>query len=349
MKRVSAQVRVGDLLLGGGAPVSIQTMSTLSPAKTDLCVEQIRRIEAAGCRLIRFSVPDAQAAVGFEALRQQTNALLVADVHFDYRLAVSAAEHGAHKIRINPGNIGSREGVKAVADVCRKRGIPIRIGINGGSLEKSMLAKYGGPTAEALAESALQNAAMLEAFDFSDIVLSVKSSSVSKTIEAYRLLAQRCSYPLHLGVTEAGGAEMGMIKSAIGIGSLLHDGIGDTLRVSLTEDPVREVEVGLEILSALGIRRDHPDIISCPTCGRCRCDVISLAAQARQRFGKLDRGITIAVMGCEVNGPGEAREADLGVACGTGEGLLFRKGKPLRKVPFERILDEMALELEKDE
>ena len=271
---------------------------------------------------------------------------IVADIHFDYRLALESAAAGVDKIRINPGNIGDDSRVKAVADACRTRGIPIRVGVNSGSVEKEILAKYGGPTPEALVESALYHASLLERFDFHDIVLSLKSSTVDSTIRAYELCAARCDYPLHLGVTEAGTARMGLIKSAIGIGSLLQRGIGDTIRVSLTADPVEEVRAGQDILRALGLR-PGPQLVSCPTCGRTRIDLIPIANEVERRLASCRKTIKVAVMGCVVNGPGEAREADVGIAGGKGEGLIFRKGQILRKVPEDRLVDELMLEIEK--
>ena len=309
-------------------------------------VRQAKALEAAGCELIRAAVPDQAAVRLIAALKEAVSVPIVADIHFDYRLALESAAAGVDKIRINPGNIGDDSRVKAVADACRTRGIPIRVGVNSGSVEKEILAKYGGPTPEALVESALYHASLLERFDFHDIVLSLKSSTVDSTIRAYELCAARCDYPLHLGVTEAGTARMGLIKSAIGIGSLLQRGIGDTIRVSLTADPVEEVRAGQDILRALGLR-PGPQLVSCPTCGRTRIDLIPIANEVERRLASCRKTIKVAVMGCVVNGPGEAREADVGIAGGKGEGLLFRKGQILRKVPEDRLVDELMLEIEK--
>ena len=309
-------------------------------------VRQAKALEAAGCELIRAAVPDQAAVRLIAALKEAISVPIVADIHFDYRLALESAAAGVDKIRINPGNIGDDSRVKAVADACRTRGIPIRVGVNSGSVEKEILAKYGGPTPEALVESALYHASLLERFDFHDIVLSLKSSTVDSTIRAYELCAARCDYPLHLGVTEAGTARMGLIKSAIGIGSLLQRGIGDTIRVSLTADPVEEVRAGQDILRALGLR-PGPQLVSCPTCGRTRIDLIPIANEVERRLASCRKTIKVAVMGCVVNGPGEAREADVGIAGGKGEGLIFRKGQILRKVPEDRLVDELMLEIEK--
>lgn len=309
-------------------------------------VRQAKALEAAGCELIRAAVPDQAAVRLIAALKEAVSVPIVADIHFDYRLALESAAAGVDKIRINPGNIGDDSRVKAVADACRTRGIPIRVGVNSGSVEKEILAKYGGPTPEALVESALYHASLLERFDFHNIVLSLKSSTVDSTIRAYELCAARCDYPLHLGVTEAGTARMGLIKSAIGIGSLLQRGIGDTIRVSLTADPVEEVRAGQDILRALGLR-PGPQLVSCPTCGRTRIDLIPIANEVERRLASCRKTIKVAVMGCVVNGPGEAREADVGIAGGKGEGLIFRKGQILRKVPEDRLVDELMLEIEK--
>ena len=335
---MSRQIRVGDVLVGGGAPVSIQSM--LNTRTTDVAgsLAQIERLRDAGCEIVRLAVPDQDAAVGFAEIAAHSPLPLVADIHFDWRLAIAAAEGGAKKIRINPGNIGDAGKVRAVADCCRERGIPIRIGVNAGSLEKKLLEKYGHPTPEALVESALGHTALLEQANFSDICVSIKSSSVPLTIAAYRLLARQVDYPLHLGVTETGTERMGVIKSAMGIGALLCDGIGDTIRVSLTADPVREVVAAKEILRAAGLRREGVNFISCPTCGRTRIDLISLAQQVEAALADCKKPITVAVMGCVVNGPGEAREADVGIAGGIGEGVLFRKGQIVKKLPESELL-----------
>ena len=303
-------------------------------------------LQQAGCEIIRLAIPDREAVRLIPAIKEKVSVPLVADIHFDYTLALESAAAGIDKIRINPGNIGDDSHVKQVADACRIRNIPIRIGVNSGSLEKHILARFGGPTAEALVESALYHASLLEKFDFTDLVLSMKSSNLDTMIEAYRLASEKCDYPLHVGVTEAGTRRMGLIKSAIGIGGLLHDGIGDTIRVSLTADPVEEVQAGLDILRAMGLR-GGPKMVSCPTCGRTRIDLIGLASRVEEKLRNVDKDITVAVMGCVVNGPGEAREADIGIAGGKGEGLLFRHGEILRKVPEENLLDELMKEIDR--
>ena len=310
-------------------------------------VEQILRLEEAGCEIVRVAVPDLAAARAVGAIKSQIHIPLVADIHFDYRLALECVDQGVDKIRINPGNIGGEDRVRAVADACRARGIPIRIGVNGGSLEKELRARYGGVTAQALAESALGQAALLEKFDFTDICISVKCSSVPVTMEAYRLLSQRCPYPLHLGVTEAGTPSMGVIKSAMGIGGLLCLGVGDTLRVTLTADPVEEVCAAKKILRAAGLRQDGPNLIACPTCGRTNIDLIPMAQEVERRLADCQKSITVAVMGCAVNGPGEAADADVGIAGGKGEGLLFRKGRILRKVPQDQLVNALMEEIHK--
>jgi (E)-4-hydroxy-3-methylbut-2-enyl-diphosphate synthase len=342
------QIRVGDVLIGGGAPVSVQSMTNTKTENVEATVAQIRRLEKAGCDIVRLAVPTMEAAAALERIRQQVSIPLVADIHFDYRLAIAAAEAGADKIRINPGNIGGADRVKAVVDVCRRKGLPIRIGVNGGSLEREILAKYGGVTPEALLESAIGHVRLLNRFDFDDICISVKSSDVPLNIASYRLLARETDYPLHLGVTEAGTEYMGIIKSAAGIGTLLSEGIGDTVRVSLTADPEREVVAGVSLLKALGLRSGGVNIISCPTCGRTKIDLIAIASQAEARLASCKKDITVAIMGCAVNGPGEAARADYGIAGGDGEGVVFRKGKILKKVPMERLLDALMEEIERD-
>ena len=327
------QILVGGVPVGGGAPVSIQSMCSTKTDDVSATVDQIHRLEAAGCEIIRVAVPDMAAAKAIGAIKSRIHIPLVADIHFDYKLALECAGQGIDKIRINPGNIGGEERVKAVADACQAGKIPIRIGVNGGSLEKELQKKYGGATAEALAESALGHAALLERFGFTDICISVKCSSVPVTMGAYRLLSGRCPYPLHLGVTEAGTPSMGIIKSAMGIGGLLCLGIGDTLRVSLTADPVEEIYAAKDILRGLGLLRSGPRFVSCPTCGRCRVDLFRIAQETEAALGSCQKDIKIAIMGCAVNGPGEARDADIGIAGGKGEMLLFRKGEPLRKGP----------------
>lgn len=342
---MSRQVKVGGVAIGGGAPVTVQSMLSVPSTDIEGSVRQAKALEAAGCDIIRAAVPDMDAVRLIAALKEAVSVPIVADIHFDYRLALESAAAGVDKIRINPGNIGDDSRVKEVADACRMHGIPIRVGVNSGSVEREILAKYGAPTPEALVESALYHASLLERFDFGDIVLSLKSSTVDSTIRAYELCASRCDYPLHLGVTEAGTERMGLIKSSIGIGSLLQRGIGDTLRVSLTADPVREVAAGLDILHALGLR-PGPQLVSCPTCGRTRIDLIAIANEVEVRLASCTKNIKVAVMGCVVNGPGEAREADVGIAGGKGEGLVFRKGKIVRKVPEEHLVDELMKEIE---
>ena len=344
---MTKQILVGNVPVGGGAPVSIQSMCSTKTHDVEATVDQILRLEEAGCEIIRVAVPDMAAAKAVGAIKSRIYLLLVTDIHFDYKLALECAAQGADKIRINPGNIGGEDRVKAVVEACRERHIPIRIGVNGGSLEKDLVKKYGGPTPEALVESALGHAALLEKFDFTDICISVKCSSVPVTMAAYRLLSERCPYPLHLGVTEAGTPSMGIIKSAMGIGGLLCLGIGDTLRVTLTADPVEEVYAAKKILQAAGLRQDGPNLIACPTCGRTNIDLIPMAEEVERRLSGCTKRITVAVMGCAVNGPGEASQADVGIAGGKGEGLLFRKGEILRKVPQEELVDALMAEIDR--
>ncbi|MBR2928190.1 MAG: flavodoxin-dependent (E)-4-hydroxy-3-methylbut-2-enyl-diphosphate synthase [Oscillospiraceae bacterium] len=343
---MTKQLQVGGVALGGGAEVSIQSMCNTRTEDVAATVAQIHALEAAGCEIVRVTVPTMEAAVAISAIREQIHIPLVADIHFDHRLAIEAAERGVDKIRINPGNIGGEENVKAVAEVCRRRNIPIRIGVNGGSLEKEILAKHGGVTAEALVESAMGHVALLNRYDFDDICLSVKSSLVPVNMAAYRLLSERTDYPLHLGVTEAGTPSMGVIKSAMGIGGLLCLGIGDTLRVSLTADPVEEIYAAKKILRAAGLR-SGVNLISCPTCGRTAYNMIPLVEELERRLANCEKNITVAVMGCVVNGPGEASHADVGIAGGKGEGLLFAHGKILRRLPEEQLLPALLEEIEK--
>ena len=339
MKRnITKSITVGSVPIGGGAPVSIQSMLNTRTTDVEGSLRQIRALAAAGCQIARLAVPDMQAADAFGAICSQSPLPLVADIHFDYRLAIRAAENGAAKIRINPGNIGGEDRVRAVVEACGARNIPIRIGVNGGSLEPRLLEKYGRPTPEALVESAFGHIALLEKYSFRDICVSMKSSSVPLMIEAYKLFSERSDYPLHVGVTETGTARMGTIKSAMGIGALLCQGIGDTMRVSLTADPVQEVLAARDILKAAGLRRDGVNIIACPTCGRTRIDLIGLATQVEQALAACEKPLTVAVMGCVVNGPGEAREADIGIAGGDGCGILFVKGKQLKKLPYDELL-----------
>ena len=335
---MTKQIMVGTVPVGGGAPVSIQSMCNTKTHDVSATVEQILRLEEAGCEIIRVAVPDMAAARAIGRIKSQIHIPLVADIHFDYRLALECADQGVDKIRINPGNIGGDSRVKAVADACRERKTPIRIGVNGGSLERELLQKYGGATSEALAESALGHAALLEKFDFTDICISVKCSSVPVTMGAYRLLREKCPYPLHLGVTEAGTPSMGMVKSAMGIGGLLCLGIGDTLRVTLTADPVEEIYAAKKILLAAGLRQEGPNIIACPTCGRTNIDLIPMVEEVERRLAGCRKPITVAVMGCVVNGPGEARHADVGIAGGKGEGVLFKHGEIVARVPEEELV-----------
>ena len=345
--RISRKVRVGNIYIGGGEKISVQSMLNKPASDIEASVKQAVELEKAGCGIIRAAVPDMPAVKLIAALKENLSVPVVADIHFDYRLALESLEAGVDKIRINPGNIGSMDRVKAVADACQKRGVPIRIGVNSGSLEKELLAKYGSPCVEALAESAMRHVAMLEQCDFNDIVISIKSSTVDTMIKAYELVSERCDYPLHLGVTEAGTHNMALIKSAVGIGSLLLRGIGDTIRVSMTDDPVREVEAGYDILKAIGLKTDCPDIVSCPTCGRTKIDLIGLANEVEKRLRDCNKSIKVAVMGCIVNGPGEAREADIGIAGGDGVALIFKKGEILCKVPEAEALDRLMQEIEK--
>ena len=333
------QIKVGNVLIGGGAPVVIQSMTNTATHDVDATVEQIKALATAGCEIVRLAVPDEAAAKAIPAIAAQSPLPLVADIHFDYKLALAAVEGGIHKIRINPGNIGGMDRVKMVADACKANGVPIRVGVNGGSLEKEILAKYGGPTPEALVESALGHIAMLEKYQFEDICVSLKSSSVPTTVKAYELMHLKCDYPLHLGVTEAGTLRMGTIKSAVGIGGLLARGIGDTFRVTLTADPVEEIAAAKDILRAVGLRKDGPELIACPTCGRTKIDLIPMAQKVEELLKDVNKPITVAVMGCVVNGPGEARHADVGLAGGNGEGVLFRKGEIVRKVPENELID----------
>ena len=335
---MTRQIHVGNVAIGGGAPVSIQSMTNTSTHDVEATLAQIRALAAAGCEIVRVAVPDERAAQAIAALKAGSPLPLVADIHFDYRLAISAAEGGAAKIRINPGNIGGADRVQAVADVCKSKKIPIRIGVNGGSLDKKLLEKYGHPTPEALVESAFSHLELLEQAGFYDACVSIKSSSVPTMVAACRLFRRRCDYPLHIGVTETGPVRAGLIKSAMGIGALLLDGIGDTLRVSLTADPVQEVYAAKEILRAAGVRKDGVNIISCPTCGRTSIDLIGLVDQVEQALQDCSKSITVAVMGCVVNGPGEAREADVGIAGGEDCGVLFVKGEPVRKLPYGQLL-----------
>ncbi len=344
---MTKRLMVGSVPVGGGAPVSIQSMCNTKTDDVAATVAQIHALEAVGCDIVRVAIPNTAAAEAVDKIKEQIRIPLIADIHFNHRYALICAERGIDAIRINPGNIGADENVKAVAEACRARKIPIRIGVNGGSLEKELREKYGGVTAEALAESALGHVKLLNRYDFDDICISVKCSDVPLTMAAYRLLHETTDYPLHLGVTEAGTPSMGVIKSAIGIGGLLCLGIGDTLRVTLTADPVEEIYAAKKILKAAGLRRDGVNLIACPTCGRTRIDLIPMAEEVERRLRDVDKPITVAVMGCEVNGPGEAAAADIGIAGGNGIGLIFRKGEIIKKLPQEQLIDALMEEIEK--
>ena len=338
---MTKQISVGGVLIGGGAPVSIQSMTNTRTDDVQATLAQIRALATAGCDIIRVAVPDMEAARAVAKIKESSPIPVVVDIHFDYKLALESIAAGADKVRINPGNIGGEDRVKAVADACRLHNIPIRIGVNGGSLEKSLLAKYGGVCPEAMVESAFGHIKLLNKFDFDDICISLKSSSVPMTMAAYRMMREQSDYPLHLGVTEAGTVRMGTLKSAVGIGGLLAIGVGDTIRVSLSADPVEEIYAARDILKAAGTRKDGAELVSCPTCGRTRIDLISLASEVEERLKGIDKPITVAVMGCVVNGPGEASAADCGIAGGIGEGLLFKKGEIIKKVPQDQLVDEL--------
>ncbi len=345
-RRITKTVKAGNVSIGSGSKITVQSMLNVPAHNTDGNVAQAVELEKAGCEIVRLTVPDLEAVKTLYAVKNAVKIPVVADIHFDYKCALESVAAGVDKIRINPGNIGSDDRIKAVADACRQKNIPIRIGVNSGSLEKDLLKKYGHVTPEALCESALRHASLLEKFDFNDIVISIKSSDVPTMVAAYRLVAEQCDYPLHLGVTEAGTKHMGMLKSAAGIGSLLLDGIGDTIRVSLTADPVAEVAAGFDILKAVGIKKDCPQIVSCPTCGRTKIDLISLAEKVEKELANVHKPIKVAVMGCAVNGPGEAKEADIGVAGGDGFGLIFKHGEILKKVPEDKIVEELLKEID---
>ena len=344
---MTRQIHVGAIPIGGGAPVVIQSMLNTKTTDVEGSLEQIRQLQAAGCQIARLAVPNREAARAFGEICKESPLPLVADIHFDYTLAIAAAEGGASKIRINPGNIGGEDRVKAVVDVCKDKHIPIRIGVNGGSLDKKLLEKYGHPTAQALVESAFSHLELLEKQGFYDTCLSMKSSTVPTMVEACRLFRSQCDYPLHIGVTETGPVRQGLIKSAMGIGALLLDGIGDTIRVSLTDDPVEEVYAAKDILKACGLRKEGVNIISCPTCGRTRIDLIGLVNRVDAALKECQKPITVAVMGCVVNGPGEAREADIGIAGGDGWGVIFEKGVEKEKLPYDRLLDALLERIEK--
>ena len=348
-RETTRKIKVGNIEIGGNAPVSVQSMCNTKTWDVESTVNQIKAFRAAGCEIVRLAIPDMRSAEAISAIKEQVDMPLVADIHFDYRLALACAERGIDKIRINPGNIGAEENVKAVAEACKKRNIPIRIGVNAGSLEKSLIEKYGHPCPEAMVESARGHARLLEKFGFEDICLSLKASSVPLTIAAYRMAAETFDYPLHLGVTETGTEWNGTIQSAVGIGTLLSEGIGNTIRVSLTADPVKEVSTGIAILKAAGVRRGGVKFVSCPTCGRTEIDLIGLANLVESKVRDMNRDITVAVMGCVVNGPGEAREADYGIAGGRDKGLIFKKGQVVGTYPYEQLCDALLELIEKDE
>ena len=343
---MTRQILVGNVPIGGGAPVAIQSMLNTKTTDVEGSLAQLRQLAAAGCQIARLAVPNQEAARGFAEISRESPLPLVADIHFDYKLAIAAAEGGAAKIRINPGNIGGEDRVKAVVDVCKDKHIPIRIGVNGGSLDRQLLEKYGHPTAQALVESAFQHLELLEKQGFYDTCVSMKSSTVPTMVESARLFREKCDYPLHIGVTETGPVRQGLIKSAMGIGALLLDGIGDTLRVSLTDDPVQEVYAAKDILKAAGLRKEGVNIVSCPTCGRTRIDLIGLVNQVDEALKDCQKPITVAVMGCVVNGPGEAREADIGIAGGDGWGMIFEKGEQVEKLPYDQLLPALLRRIE---
>ena len=343
---MTRQINVGGITIGGGAPVVIQSMLNTKTTDVEGSLDQIRRLQSAGCQIARLAVPNMEAARTFAEICRESPLPLVADIHFDYKLAIAAAEGGAAKIRINPGNIGGEDRVQAVVDVCRDKKIPIRIGVNGGSLDKKLLEKYGHPTAEALVESAFEHLELLEKRGFSDTCVSLKSSTVPTMVAAARLFREKCDYPIHIGVTETGPVRQGLIKSAMGIGALLLDGIGDTIRVSLTDDPVEEVYAAKDILKAAGLRKEGVNIVSCPTCGRTRIDLIGLVNRVDEALKDCRKPITVAVMGCVVNGPGEAREADIGIAGGDGWGMIFEKGEQVEKLPYDELLPALLKRIE---
>ena len=344
---MSRIVKVGNLLIGGGNPVVIQSMTNTTTSDVDATVEQIKKLEAVGCQMVRMTINNEEAARAIGEIKKRVNIPLCADIHFDYKLALKAIENGVAALRINPGNIGSIDRIKAVAERCKAKQIPIRIGVNSGSLEKDILEKHGRVNAEGLVESALRHVKILEDLDFYDIVISIKSSNVPMMIECYRLVAEKCDYPLHLGVTEAGTVQRGTIKSSIGIGTLLAEGIGDTIRVSLTSNPLEEIKVAKEILKSLGIIKNGVEFVSCPTCGRTQINLIKIAEEVEKRLENCEKNIKVAVMGCVVNGPGEARESDIGIAGGKGEGIIFKKGEIIKKVKEEELIDALMEEVDK--
>lgn len=346
-RRLSREVSVGSLKIGGNNPISIQSMTNTDTRDAKATIEQIKRLEEVGCDVVRVAVPDMEAAKNIGEIKKNVNIPVIADIHFDHRLALEAIDQGVDGVRINPGNIGSIDKVKMVVNKCKEKNLKIRIGVNGGSLEKELLEKYGSATAEALVESALGHVKILEDLDFCNIVISLKSSDIYKTIEAYELISKKVDYPLHIGITESGSVKKGTIKSSIGVGALLLKGIGDTIRISLTGDPTEEVIVGKEILRSLDLLNDKIKVISCPTCGRCNIDLISVVNEVEEKINKVDKDMTVAIMGCAVNGPGEAKEADIGIAGGKGEGLLFKKGEIIRKIKGDNLVEELLNEIDK--
>jgi (E)-4-hydroxy-3-methylbut-2-enyl-diphosphate synthase len=346
VRRESKAVKMGNVQIGGDAPISVQSMTNTDTRNVKATVEQIKRLEEAGCELVRVAIPDQEAASKVGEIKSQIKIPLIADIHFDYRLALEVLEQGIDGLRINPGNIGNEEKVKLVAQKALEKKVPIRVGVNAGSLERELLKKYGHPTAKAMVESALKHVQLLEKYGFKDIIISLKASNVMKTLEAYQLIATVVDYPLHIGITEAGTIKSGTIKSAVGIGAILAQGLGDTIRVSLTGDPVEEIEVAYSILKALNLRRGGVNIISCPTCGRTEINLVEIANQVEEKIKDLDKDIEVAIMGCVVNGPGEAREADLGIAGGKDVGLIFKKGEVIKRVPAEDLVDELMEEIE---
>ena len=345
-RRLSREVSVGSLKIGGNNPISIQSMTNTDTRDAKATIEQIKRLEEVGCDVVRVAVPDMEAAKNIGEIKKNVNIPVIADIHFDYKLALEAIDQGVDGVRINPGNIGNIDRVKMVVNKCKEKNLKIRIGVNGGSLEKDLLQKYGSATAEALVESALGHVKILEDLDFYNIVISLKSSDIYKTIEAYELISKRVDYPLHIGITESGSVKKGTIKSSIGVGALLLKGIGDTVRISLTGDPTEEVIVGKEILRSLGLLNDKIKVISCPTCGRCNINLIDVVNEVEEKINKINKDITVAIMGCAVNGPGEAKEADIGIAGGKGEGLLFKKGQIVRKIKGDSLVEELLAEID---
>ena len=344
-RRCSREVSVGNVKIGGNNPISVQSMTTTDTRDSISTIKQIKELEKAGCDIVRIAVPDMEAAKNISNIKKEVNIPIIADIHFDYRLALEAINQGVDGIRINPGNIGSIEKVKMVVEKCKEKNLKIRIGVNGGSLEKELLEKYGSATSEALVESALNHVKILEDLEFYNIVISLKSTDIYKTIDAYKLISEKVDYPLHIGITESGSIKKGTIKSSIGVGALLLNGIGDTLRISLTGDPVEEIYVGKEILRSLDLLNDKIKVISCPTCGRCNIDLINIVNEVEDKIENIEKNITVSIMGCAVNGPGEARDADIGIAGGKGEGLLFKKGEIIKKIKGDNLVDELINEI----